>query len=465
MRTYLRWLQVAALSLAVAIAAAFFARLLLSPATGEIVVLASARQPDRIGASTVELHSASGWLRLGDFNATGVPAAPGTATLVGAKAPIGTYDAIRLGGRSFPATISVRKTALETVLVAVSQGLPAAGGVYAGGESVSLGLNELSGQMKAMPDFALVDQFGRSFTRDSILGHDAIVAAFHTTCRESCPIYTGLFLQLRRELPASVLLVEATTDPWTDTPQVLRDYAGRIGASWTFLTGDPAALSEFWKPFDVELSTGDVHRSTLAVIDAHGYIRSYYLGTPDVDGQLAPELAQLLNDDGEQLLRSHGSGWGLPQVLDSLRAIGGLRQPGSGDQGPAPDFALFTLDGRSVSLSDFRGRPVVINFWATYCMPCRREMPMLQRVANAHPTMVLLLIDERDDRGAATSFAKDLDISATVLFDSDGKVGDLYQVGGLPTTVFVRSDGSIEGRYLGETNEQILGPHLSAIGA
>jgi len=101
MRTYLRWLQVAALSLAVAIAAAFFARLLLSPATGEIVVLASARQPDRIGASTVELHSASGWLRLGDFNATGVPAAPGTATLVGAKAPIGTYDAIRLGGRSF----------------------------------------------------------------------------------------------------------------------------------------------------------------------------------------------------------------------------------------------------------------------------------------------------------------------------------------------------------------------------
>src|SRR5438093_8051710 len=129
MRTYLRWLQVAALSLAVAIAAAFFARLLLSPATGEIMVLASARQPDRIGASTVELHSASGWLRLGDFNATGVPAAPGTATLVGAKAPIGTYDAIRLGGRSFPATISVRKTALETVLVAVSQGLPAAGGV------------------------------------------------------------------------------------------------------------------------------------------------------------------------------------------------------------------------------------------------------------------------------------------------------------------------------------------------
>src|SRR5207249_1960471 len=123
---------------------------------------------------------------------------------------------------------------------------------------------------------------------------------------------------------------------------------------------------------DVELSTGDVHRSTLAVIDAHGYIRSYYLGTPDVDGQLAPELAQLLNGDGEQLLRSHGSGWGLPQVLDSLRAIGGLRQPGS---------------------------------------------------------------------------------------------GDLCQVGGLPTTVFVRSDGSIEGRYLGETNEQILGPHISAIGA
>jgi cytochrome oxidase Cu insertion factor (SCO1/SenC/PrrC family) len=350
------------------------------------------------------------------------------------------------------------------VLVAVQDGKPAAAGIYAGSESVSLGLNELSGQMKAMPDFSLVDQFGRTFTRQSILGHDTIVAAFHTTCHESCPIYTGLFLQLRRELPASVLLLEVTTDPWTDKLQTLLDYAGRIGASWTFLTGDPAELTEFWRPFDIELSTGDVHRSTLVLIDSHGYIRSYYLGTPDVGGNLPPELGQLLNDEGRQLLQGHGSGWGEAQVLDSLRAIWGLEQPGTAGQGQAPNFTLSTLDGRRVSLGYFRGRPVVINFWATYCVPCRREMPMLERIAKAHPKMVLLLVDERDDRGAATDFVKSLGITSTVLFDTDGKAGDLYQVSGLPTTVFVRADGSIEGRYLGETNEQILDPHVAALG-
>jgi len=59
-----------------------------------------------------------------------------------------------------------------------------------------------------------------------------------------------------------VLLIEATIDPLTDTPDVLRAYAGGIGASWTFLTGDPAALINFWKPFDFELGSSDVHRST-----------------------------------------------------------------------------------------------------------------------------------------------------------------------------------------------------------
>lgn len=90
---------------------------------------------------------------------------------------------------------------------------------------------------------------------------------------------------------------------------------------------------------------------------------------------------------------------------------------------------------------------------------------MLEREAEAHPRLVLLLVDERDQRATAVALVKDLGATSTILFDADGTVGDLYQVAGLPTTVFVRSDESIEGRYLGETNEQILGPHLSAIGA
>ena len=179
------------------------------------------------------------------------------------------------------------------------------------------------------------------------------------------------------------MLIEATINPWQDTPQALREYAGRVGASWTFLTGDPAALTEFWKPFDVQLGTGDVHRSTLALIDSHGFIRSYYLGAPDAGAGLPPELASQLSPAGMRLAGSHGDGWGQAQILGSLSAIGGLRTPATGAEGNAVDFTLATLDGKQATLSQFSGRPVLINFWATYCVPCRVEMPLIERMGAA----------------------------------------------------------------------------------
>ena len=459
-----RWLSVAAVTVAVVATALVGGRLLLTPVQGDLLVLASGRQPDRLASSTVELHSQAGWTTVGTAPEREVPAAPRTVRVVEAKIPVGSYDRLRLGGRTLQVLINVQQGALTPVLVAVTHGQPLKDGLYAGSESVSLGLNELSGQMKQLPPFQLRDQFGRSFDNSSIAGHDVILAAFHTTCHESCPLYTGLFLQLRKQLPPSVLLIEATTDPGDDSPEVLRGYAGRVGASWTFLTGDPPALADFWRTFDVQLSTDDVHRSTLALIDSHGYIRSFYLGTPDVGGSLPGPLAGLLNADGRGLLHSHGNGWGEAQVIDSLNAIGGLASLSSSGEGKALDFELTTLNGDSVRLSQFRGRPVLINFWATYCVPCRVEMPLLQRVADQHPTLIVLLVDERDSTPAARSFIAELRIRSTVLLDTNGKAGDIYRIAGLPTTVFVRSDGSIEGRYLGQTSEQILSPHVAAIG-
>ncbi|HVS47403.1 MAG TPA: redoxin family protein, partial [Candidatus Dormibacteraeota bacterium] len=344
-------------------------------------------------------------------------------------------------------------------------GRPLPDSAYGGIQAVSLGLNELAGQLKPMPQFGLVDQFNRPFNNASIAGHDVLLAAFHTSCRETCPLYTGLFLQLRQRLPPSVFLVEVTTDPFEDTPFVLRDYAGRIGASWTFATADPQTLANFWKPFDVALSTGDVHRSTLALIDRHGYIRTYFLGAPDIGGTLPAPLDSQLSAAGRNLLSSHGNGWGESQILDALQAIGGLASPSSSGGGPAPALSLDTLDGKRVSLADYRGRPVLINFWATYCAPCRREMPLIERSAAQHPRLVVLLIDERDSHQSAFAFVTELQITSRVLFDGDGKAGDAYGISGLPTTFFIRPDGGVEGRYIGETNAGILGPHISAIGA
>lgn len=449
-----------------AAAGLLFAQLLLTPVTGDISVRLSSRQADALSATDLALHSTTlGWQSLGRIPTTAVPKAPATRPVVEIRLPVGSYDQLRVGTQILPARVVVDRTILAVVLIAVDGGRPLQDGVYAGSQNVSVGLNELAGKLKPMPLFSLVDQFGRSFTNQSIAGHDVVLAAFHTTCQESCPLVTGLFLQLAQKLPPATLLIEATNDPAVDSPAVLKMYAGRIGASWTFLTGGDAALTAFWQPFGVELGNGDVHRSVLAVIDSHGYIRTYFMGAPDVGSSLPDPLQQQLNPAGRQLIVDHGDGWGQPQILDVLQALGGLVSPSSASQGRASDFSLKALDGKPLRLSDFSGRPVVINFWATYCAPCRREMPMLDGIAKSHPKMTLLLVDERDDAGAARRFAADLRLRSTVLFDGDGQVGDRYTISGLPTTVFVRADGSIEGRYVGETNEQILAPHLAAIGA
>jgi cytochrome c biogenesis protein CcmG, thiol:disulfide interchange protein DsbE len=460
-----RWPQLLAIGLALFAGALLGTRFLLTPVQGEVLVLSSARQPDQLAAAAVGLHSSAGWFTVGSFTSRAVPTAPQTTTLVQAAVPVGSYDGLLVGGQVLPLQVQVVKGQLAPILVAVADGRAAQHGAYGGNEGVNLGLNELAGQFRAVSPFSLLDQFGRPFTNASIAGRDVILAAFHTTCRESCPLYTGLFLQLQKQLPPSVMLIEATINPEQDTPPVLRDYAGRLGASWTFLTGEPALLSDFWKPFDVQLGSGDLHRSTLALIDSHGYIRSYYLGAPDVGASLPPDLTSQLSPAGMRLAGSHGDGWGQAQVLDSLRSIGGLRAPASGREGAAQEFALATLDGKQASLSQFSGRPVLINFWATYCVPCRIEMPLIERVAEQHPKLVVLLVDERDSTAAARTLVADLQVRSTVLLDVDGKVGDTYLVSGLPTTVFVRADRSIEGRYIGQTNEQVLDSHLAAIGA
>ena len=458
-------IQRAALAVAIVVAAAVLGYLLLTPVSGEVLLLLTAREVDSVAPTSVDVHSAQGWMRLGSISTRAVPKAPETAEAFLARVPVGTYDRVRLAGVSVPVALAVQKDILNTLLVGISGGRPMLNGAYGGTEAVSLGLNELSGQLKALPPFKLVDQFGRPFTNENLVGHPAIIAAFHTTCHTTCPLYTGLFVQLQHKLPSNVLLIEVTTAPQEDSPEVLRQYAGRVGASWIFLTGAPADVAAFWAPFTVQLSDAQLHSSTLAVIDGHGYFRTLWQGVPDVGGTFPPQLVQDLNANGLKELASHGNGWGVSQVLDSLRAVGGLAAPSSSGQSSAADFTLETLDGKRLSLADFRGRPVLINFWATYCAPCRREMPLLERTAAQHPRLVVLLIDERDSHQSASTFVAELKIKSTVLFDGDGKVGDAYGISGLPTTFFIRPDGGIEGRYIGETNAGILGPHISAIGA
>jgi cytochrome oxidase Cu insertion factor (SCO1/SenC/PrrC family) len=342
----------------------------LQPLTGTLVVIGAGRTAGSMPSTSLQLHGSAGWTALGDVSGE-VPVAPNQRELLALPVVVGTYDGIRIGGDQAALLVVITAGKVEPILLGIESGRLIVGAAYAGNDQVNLGLGELSGKFVPMPAFSLQDQRGQTFDSSTTAGKDLVIAAFHTTCHETCPLYTALFFQLQKNLPHGVQLAEVTTDPAVDTPAALDAYGRRIGASWTFATGSPASLSAFWKPFGVELATGDSHVSTLALVDRHGFVRLVYRGVPDVGSDISPSLLTTLSPAGLLQLASHGDGWGAPSVLQSLLTITGPEQVAQNPGGRAPGFALTSTDGLRVSLSDLTGRPLVINFWASYCPPCR----------------------------------------------------------------------------------------------
>jgi len=435
----------------------------LQPPTGTLLVLAAARSPEYLAPTTVALHGSAGWTAIGSVSGS-VPAAPEQRELLALPVAVGTYDGVRLGDDEQPVAISVVAGQVEPLLLGIEARHIISGAAYAGNDQVNLGLGELSGKFWPMPPFALTDQAGSPFDNATIAGKDVVIAAFHTTCHQTCPLYTALFAQLeKRRLPANVLLVEVTTDPATDSAPALARYAKSIGASWTFATGTADELTAFWKPFGVALATGDSHVSTLALLDRHGYIRLVYRGVPDVGHDISPALVASMGAEGLRELASGGDGWGTTQVLQSLLTISGPEAPPAVGGGVAPGFSLVGTDGRRVSLAGLLGKPLVINFWAAYCAPCRVEMPMLQSRVGAQSTAELALINEGDTAQVARNFLGSLGVHQPALLDSDLSVGRSYGAIGLPITVFVRADGSIDMRQIGQLDERTLEAELSKL--
>src|SRR5258708_4680468 len=325
------------------------------------------------------VHGSGQWVALGDVSG-GAPAAPAERDVTAVSLAAGAYDAVRLGGDIQRVAITVTAGQVEPLLLGVDSGHLITGSAYAGNEEVNLGRGELSGKSVAMRNYEVTDEAGMRVDPVTAAGRDLVIAAFNTSCHETCPLYAALFFEIERHMPAGVILAEVTTDPAADTPAALNAYARKIGAPWTFATGSADALAAFWKPFGVQLAAGDVHTSTLALVDRHGYVRLVYRGVPGVGAGMPPGLITGLSAAGLRELASGGDGWGAPDVLQALATIAGPIRPPSDSGGKAPDFTLTGTDGRQVTLASLAGKPAVINFWATYCPPCRAEMPLLHRL-------------------------------------------------------------------------------------
>jgi len=116
-----------------------------------------------------------------------------------------------------------------------------------------------------------------------------------------------------------------------------------------------------------------------------------------------------------------------------------------------PEISLPTLDGRTFKLSEQLGKPVIVNFWATWCLPCRAELPAFEAVYKSHRDdgLVIVGVDIAEPQDVVTKFVADMGLTFPVALDSDGEALALYRVQGLPTTLFVGRDGTIRDMTVG----------------
>jgi len=119
--------------------------------------------------------------------------------------------------------------------------------------------------------------------------------------------------------------------------------------------------------------------------------------------------------------------------------------------GQAPDFTLKSRSGENLKLSEFRGEVVMLNFWASWCGPCRQEMPLLEELYQHYKPLgfTILAVNVEDASSDAMAMLKDIPVSFPVLFDSDNKVSDIYGVEAMPSTVLINRDGNIRFVHLG----------------
>ena len=138
-------------------------------------------------------------------------------------------------------------------------------------------------------------------------------------------------------------------------------------------------------------------------------------------------------------------------------------QPDAGH--PAPDFVIHLPDGSSTSLTAYRGQPVVINFWATWCPPCREEMPELARAYERYREqgLVVLAINDAEAHDQVAAFLQESNLNLPMIIDPQGEVMRAYKTNALPSTFFIDRRGIVQVRWIGVLTPDILEQHLRTI--
>jgi thiol-disulfide isomerase/thioredoxin len=131
----------------------------------------------------------------------------------------------------------------------------------------------------------------------------------------------------------------------------------------------------------------------------------------------------------------------------------------------APDFSLPATDGSALTLSDFRGRPALINFWASWCPPWRQDLPALQAVYDTYGHEIgFVAVNVKEPVHTVTTFATEMGLTFPIALDPEGHISDeMYQVRGIPTTIFVDARGVVKARHVGPLDEAAIRGYLAPL--
>ncbi len=480
-----------------------------SDASGRLLLLASVTRPAPSGgrpvtARVVGLQIEGGatggsWQSVEltgvDLELSGARPAPDTTTILQTDVAAGSYSRVRLdlltdrgqlrvdrpvgfhvvGGQTTPVLFTFRVGSSGLTAVAA----------YGGGSQVTFGLALASREIRTVPATTFVNQQGRAVRLGQYRGKVVVLASFLTECQETCPLVAAALLQLHRMLErhglaGRVQILEVTQDPAVDTPAVLRKYQRYFSLPWPLLTGPSAAINSFWSalgvppvkalpwngPAPTDMFTGRpepfnlIHASVLEVINPQGYIVTVMQSQPTLSPTTVPTtLYRYLDAQGRSELKSGGA-WtpvsvyrAIAPLLQQQRDVNAFPKTSQALPGrPAPNFTLTSTSGSRVTLTQLRGHPVMLDFWASWCTNCRADMGLVAAAARRYSSRGLrvVLINDQQSAQTARNFLRGLGVNLPSLLDSAGRVAQEYGLPGLPVAVFIRPNGEISSLVLGQ---------------